>query len=76
MLDGAPVMGIEDFGALAAAIGVPSVFWFFGGNHAATLAAGTPPANHSPFFAPALAPTLGTGVQAAVRALFSRLGKD
>ncbi|GAA5228460.1 amidohydrolase [Paeniglutamicibacter antarcticus] len=75
VVDGEPVMGSEDFGALAAAIGVPSVFWFFGGNDAAALAAGTPPANHSPFFAPVIEPTLSTGVQAAVRALFSKLGK-
>ena len=72
---GSPVMGSEDFGALAAAIDVPSVFWFFGGNDEATLAAGHPPANHSPFFAPVIEPTLSTGVQAAVRALFSKVGK-
>ncbi|OIH85272.1 amidohydrolase [Arthrobacter sp. UCD-GKA] len=72
---GSPVMGSEDFGALAAAIDVPSVFWFFGGNDAATLAAGHPPANHSPFFAPVIEPTLSTGVAAAVRALFSKVGK-
>jgi hippurate hydrolase len=72
---GSPVMGSEDFGALAAAIDVPSVFWFFGGNDEATLAAGHPPANHSPFFAPVIEPTLTTGVQAAVRALFSKVGK-
>lgn len=75
VLPGTPVMGSEDFGALAAAIGVPSVFWFFGGNSAETLAAGHPPANHSPFFAPVIEPTLSTGVQAAVRALFSKVGK-
>ncbi|NKG19798.1 amidohydrolase [Paeniglutamicibacter terrestris] len=75
VLPGSPVMGSEDFGALAAAIDVPSVFWFFGGNSAETLAAGHPPANHSPFFAPVIEPTLSTGVQAAVRALFSKVGK-
>lgn len=68
-------MGSEDFGALADAIGVPSVFWFFGGNSEATLAAGPPPANHSPFFAPVPQPTLTTGVTAATRALFSKVGK-
>ena len=75
VLPGSPVMGSEDFGALASALGVPSVFWFFGGNTAQTLAAGPPPANHSPFFAPVIEPTLATGVQAAVRALYSKLGK-
>lgn len=75
VLPGSPVMGSEDFGALAAAIGVPSVFWFFGGNSPETVAAGHPPANHSPFFAPVIDPTLGTGVRAAVRALYSKVGK-
>lgn len=72
---GHPVMGSEDFGALASAIGAPSVFWFFGGNTAQTLASGIPPANHSPFFAPVIEPTLSTGVQAAVCALYSKLRK-
>lgn len=75
VLPGSPVMGSKDFGALAAAIEVPSVFWFFGGNPAEALAAGQPPANHSPFFAPVIEPTLSTGVAAAVRALFSKVGK-
>ncbi|MGP9605930.1 amidohydrolase [Glutamicibacter sp. 287] len=75
VLPGQAVMGSEDFGALGSAIGVPSVFWYFGGNDAKTLAAGTPPANHSPFFAPVLEPTLSTGVRAAVRALYSKVGK-
>ena len=69
-----PLMGSEDFGALGAAIGVPSVFWFFGGHDAATLdGAGPVPVNHSPFFAPVMEPTLSTGVQAALTALLSRL---
>ena len=69
-----PLMGSEDFGALGAAIGVPSVFWFFGGHDAATLdGPGPVPVNHSPFFAPVMEPTLSTGVQAALTALLSRL---
>lgn len=76
VVQGTPVMGSEDFGALASAIGVPSVFWFFGGNSAETLAAGAPPANHSPFFAPITDPTLATGVRAAVRALYSKVGQQ
>lgn len=75
VIAGTPVMGSEDFGALAAAIDVPSVFWFFGGFTAATLASGPAPANHSPFFAPVAQPTLTTGVTAATRALFSKVGK-
>ncbi|ALU39221.1 amidohydrolase [Kocuria flava] len=71
-----PLMGSEDFGALGAAIGVPSVFWMFGGHDAATLAGEGPvPVNHSPFFAPAVEPTLSTGVRAAVVAILARLGR-
>ena len=40
------------------------------------LAAGAPPANHSPFFAPITDPTLATGVRAAVRALYSKVGQQ
>jgi hippurate hydrolase len=70
-----PVMGSEDFGLLAQAIEVPSVFWFFGGHSAETLAADGPvPQNHSPYFAPVLEPTLTTGVRAAVAAIISRVG--
>ncbi|MEP6562335.1 MAG: M20/M25/M40 family metallo-hydrolase, partial [Nakamurella sp.] len=70
-----PVMGSEDFGLLAQAISVPSVFWFFGGHSARTLAADSPvPQNHSPFFAPVIEPTLSTGVQVAVAAILSRVG--
>ena len=75
VLPGSQLMGSEDFGALGAAIGVPSVYWFFGGNDAATLEAGTPPANHSPFFASVMDPSLPTGVRAAVRSLHSKLSK-
>ena len=71
-----PVMGSEDFGHLAAAIGVPSVFWCFGGHPAEVLEGDGPvPVNHSPFFAPVMEPTLSTGVHAAVAALVARLGR-
>jgi metal-dependent amidase/aminoacylase/carboxypeptidase family protein len=70
-----PLMGSEDFGALGAAIGVPSVFWMFGGHDAATLEAEGPlPVNHSPFFAPVMEPTLSTGVRAALTAILARVG--
>ena len=69
-----PLMGSEDSGALGAAIGVPSVFWMFGGHDRATLdGEGAAPVNHSPFFAPVLEPTLSTGVQAALTAILSRV---
>jgi len=71
-----PVMGSEDFGHLAAAIGVPAVYWTFGGHPAEVLdGAGPVPVNHSPYFAPAMEPTLSTGVGAAVAALLSKLGR-
>jgi len=70
-----PLMGSEDFGALGAAVGVPSVFWMFGGHDAATLQGEGPlPVNHSPFFAPVVEPTLSTGVRAALTAILSRVG--
>ena len=48
-----PVMGSEDFGLLAQAIGVPSDYWFFGGHSSETRGSGmTVPVHHSPFFAP------------------------
>lgn len=68
-----PLMGSEDFGLLGEAIGVPSVFWFFGGHSEETLAAKPVPMNHSPFFAPAMEPTLSTGVRAATAAILSRV---
>lgn len=61
-----PSMGGEDFGHLPQAIGVPGVYWFFGGHPQELLDSGEPvPFNHSPFFAPVLEPTLSTGVRAA-----------
>ncbi|MEV7567912.1 amidohydrolase [Streptomyces tanashiensis] len=66
--------GSEDFGVLGTALGVPSVFWHFGGadpalfrdiDPQALLTDGLPetiPANHSPYFAPVPDPTIGIGV--------------
>lgn len=71
-----PMMGSEDFGAFAEAIGVPSVYWMFGGMSREVLDSGEPvPMNHSPFFAPVIEPTLSTGVRAALAAILSKLGK-
>ena len=69
--DAAPSMGSEDFGHLADSIGVPSVYWMFGGFD---LSSGTPPVNHSPFFGPVIEPTLETGVRAAIASLRALLG--
>ncbi len=72
VVDAPPMMGSEDFGHLADSIGVPSVYWMFGGFD---LAAGPAAMNHSPYFGPVIEPTLSTGVRAAVSALLSRLGR-
>ncbi|WP_017569713.1 amidohydrolase [Nocardiopsis halotolerans] len=67
----APVMGSEDFGHLAESIGVPSVYWMFGGFDPD---AGEPPVNHSPYFGPVMEPTLTTGSRAAVTGILAYLG--
>ena len=75
VIEAPPVMGSEDFGLLAEAIGVPSVYWFFGGHPQELLDGDDPVAgNHSPYFAPAIEPTLTTGVRAAMTALLSKVG--
>jgi hippurate hydrolase len=69
-------MGSEDFGALAGALGVPAVYWFFGGMPDHVVDGDDPvPSNHSPLFAPALEPTLSTGATAAFTAMWSRLAE-
>ncbi len=68
--------GSEDVSWFARESGAPLVFWFWGGvdpdAYAAALAAGTIerdiPTNHSPFFAPVMAPTITRGVEAMVTA--------
>jgi amidohydrolase len=68
-------MGSEDFGHLPGAIGVPSVYWFFGGMPDEVVDSDQPvPSNHSPFFAPVIEPTLSTAVTAAYAAIMSRVG--
>lgn len=71
-----PVTGSEDFGRFGDAIGVPYVFWFFGGYSQAKV--DDPESvlsNHSPFFGPdEVGTTLGTGVRAALTALLGHLG--
>ncbi|WP_426362579.1 amidohydrolase [Streptomyces sp. E-08] len=72
--------GSEDFGVFGTALGVPSVFWHFGGadpalfrdtDPEALLTDGLPetvPSNHSPYFAPLPDPTITTGVTALLAA--------
>jgi hippurate hydrolase len=70
-----PVMGSEDFGLLAEAIGVPSVYWMFGGYSQQTIdATDSVAGNHSPQFAPDSEPALAAGLTAALTAVLSRVG--
>ncbi|MGW4161409.1 amidohydrolase [Streptomyces sp. NPDC004788] len=80
------ITGSEDFGVFGTALGVPSVFWHFGGaDHAlyagidpdSILENGLPatvPANHSPHFAPVPGPTIPIGVTALLTAAGAWLG--
>lgn len=73
---GQSLMGSEDVGALADALGVPLVYWMLGGFELDQHSEENPvPGNHSPFFAPVIDPTLRTGVRLATTALYSKLGK-
>ncbi|MDQ0000555.1 amidohydrolase [Pseudarthrobacter sulfonivorans] len=71
----------EDFSRIPDAFGVPYTFWMIGGadpeTYRAAVANGTVskdiPANHSPFFAPVLDPTLEVGVRAQVVAALTYL---
>jgi amidohydrolase len=73
--ESAPRMGSEDFGHLPEAIGVPGVYWFFGGMPDEVVDGDAPvPSNHSPHFAPVMEPTLSTGITAAYAAIMSRVG--
>jgi amidohydrolase len=78
-----PVMGSEDFGHLGEAAGCPAVYWGFGGGDPEAYARAEDegriaelPINHSPQFAPVVAPTLGTGVAALVVASMAWLGVE
>lgn len=68
----APLMGSEDFGALGDAIGVPNVFWMFGG---ADPTDPSPAGNHSPFFLPEYRGALDTGVRAALAGIRHYVGR-
>ncbi|MFI7388293.1 amidohydrolase [Streptomyces sp. NPDC049813] len=71
----------EDVGVFGEALGVPTVFWFWGGLETQTVLGAlqegrldTLPSNHSPHFAPLVEPTLSTGVEALVVAALAWLG--
>ena len=79
-----PFPGSEDFPELGIAVGKPYCFWFFGGHIMDESEKGLPidemashhPSNHSPFFAPALEPTLRTGIEAMVVAALAAFKSD
>ncbi|KAL4885296.1 hypothetical protein BJY04DRAFT_214631 [Aspergillus karnatakaensis] len=71
MVESEPATASEDFSLLARAVGAPYVMWLFGGidektwdDAVARDAISELPSNHSPFFAPAIQPTLITAVDA------------
>lgn len=81
--DAGNALASEDFSTLATSIDRPCCYWFFGGVDPADYEkhekAGTLhqiPGNHSPMFAPALQPTLTTGVDAMTVAALSVLCKQ
>ncbi|KAL8784544.1 MAG: hypothetical protein Q9213_003892 [Squamulea squamosa] len=73
----------EDYSILGSSQGKPCCFWFFGGTDeklwdtAETKGrlAEDVPVNHSPFFAPVIQPTLGTGIDALCLAALTFLRK-
>ncbi|ATW51889.1 amidohydrolase [Streptomyces peucetius] len=81
-----PITGSEDFGAFGTSMGVPSVFWHFGGadpqlfpdaSPEALVGGGLPPGvpyNHSPQYAPLQDPTIELGVRALLGAAGQWLG--
>ena len=78
-----PVTASEDFSRIPAAFGVPYTYWTVGSVPADTyrnaVEKGTVskdiPANHSPFFAPAIDPTLSVATQAQVVAALAYLAQ-
>lgn len=79
----APASASEDFSVFGRTWGVPYVFWFVGGTDPATYARARRdrtinqlPSNHSPQFAPAIHPTLETGLKAMLAAAGAWLGVD
>jgi len=74
--NGVASLASEDFGILASSVGVPSMFWFFGGYAQEEMEKGPVPYNHNAGFAPAIQPTLQTGVDALVVAALTFLGKE
>jgi hippurate hydrolase len=78
-----PASASEDFSVFGRTWNVPYVFWFAGGTDPAVYARAEQdktlnrlPSNHSPKFAPAIHPTLETGVRAMLAAAGAWLGAE
>ena len=78
-----PLGGSEDFSRFGTAWEAPYAFWFIGGTaldvYDRALAEGTIaqlPGPHSPFWAPALEPTLRTGIEGSLAALGAWLAEN
>ena len=78
-VDPGPVTGSEDVGMFATAAGASCVYWLLGGADPAGFDGASTvdevaarsrnlPSNHSPMFAPAIEPTLSTGIGALAAA--------
>ncbi|WP_169253666.1 amidohydrolase [Brevibacterium sp. 'Marine'] len=82
VLEATPATASEDFSELPNAFGIPYAYWFVGSfdaeKYQAAEEAGTVltdiPANHSPFFAPELDPTLEIATKAQVVGALAYLG--
>jgi metal-dependent amidase/aminoacylase/carboxypeptidase family protein len=78
-----PLPVSEDFGLFGQEWNVPALFWYVGGTEPNLYpraeqegrVAQDVPTNHSPKFAPALHPTLETGIQTLVTASLAYLGR-
>lgn len=77
-----PSTGSEDFSDIPSGLGVPYLYWIWGGfdpeAYSRAEAEGTLsdviPGNHSPKFAPVMEPTMRTGIEAMTVAVMSYLG--
>ncbi|KAJ8131755.1 hypothetical protein O1611_g1871 [Lasiodiplodia mahajangana] len=77
-----PALASDDFSILGAAENIPYCYWKFGGTDVAQWEKaekegklGEIPSNHSPYFAPAIEPTLKTGLLAMSLAALAHLGR-
>jgi metal-dependent amidase/aminoacylase/carboxypeptidase family protein len=78
-----PSMSCEDFSLLATAKNVPYVYWFLGGTdpkvweeaQESDAPEAVLPNNHSPYFAPAIQPTMRVGTDAMALAVLTFLGE-